>query len=264
MTSNPWLMPERPLVIAHRGHSIAVPENTLDAYRRAIELGTGMIECDVNRTRDDELVMIHDWTLDRTTNGSGPVRGLTLAEVRELDAGSWFGREFAGLRVPTTVEAIELGREAGITMCFEVKGGTPEDYAGTAVRLAELLRDRDALEWAFMASYDHAAMALAKEQVPEVMFAPERLPDDVPADPAEAIRQAQALGAEVIQNHWRFLTGELVRALHDAGVAIWVWPTTEDHEIAASLAVGVDGVMGDDVAAMVRAVAALDAAPSAS
>jgi glycerophosphoryl diester phosphodiesterase len=264
MTSNAWLRPERPLVIAHRGHSIDVPENTLGAYRRAIELGTGMIECDVNRTRDDELVMIHDWKLDRTTNGRGPVRDLTLAEVRELDAGSWMGSEFGGMQVPTTIEAIELGREAGIQMCFEVKGEKPDEYAGTAVRLAELLRDRNALEWAFMSSYDHAAMALAKERVPELLFAPERLPDDVPVDPEEAVRQARALGAEVLQNHWRFLTGDLVRALHESGIAIWAWPTTAEHEIAASLAVGVDGVMGDDVAAMVRAVAALDAAPSAS
>jgi glycerophosphoryl diester phosphodiesterase len=78
MSANPWLRAERPLVIAHRGHSIEVPENTLEAYRRAIELGAEMIECDVNMTRDGELVMIHDWTLDRTTRphrAGGPRRG---------------------------------------------------------------------------------------------------------------------------------------------------------------------------------------------
>jgi glycerophosphoryl diester phosphodiesterase len=92
MTVNPWLTRPRPLSIAHRGHSIAAPENTLDAYRRAIELGIDMIECDVNLTRDGELVMIHDWTVDRTTDGTGRVADLTLAEVRQLDAGAWFGR----------------------------------------------------------------------------------------------------------------------------------------------------------------------------
>src|SRR5206468_3383238 len=73
MPTQPWVGRTRPLVIAHRGHSIEVPENTLEAYRRAIELGVEMIECDVNMSRDGELVMIHDWTLDRTTTASGRV-----------------------------------------------------------------------------------------------------------------------------------------------------------------------------------------------
>jgi glycerophosphoryl diester phosphodiesterase len=262
VSDNPWVSPERPLVIAHRGHSIEVPENTMEAYRRAIDLGTGMIECDVNRTRDDELVMIHDWTLDRTTNGGGPVRDLTLEEVRALDAGSWFSREYTGLRVPTTIETIELGREAGIQMCFEVKGETPDEYLGTALKLADLLAARDALPWAFMSSYDHEAMAAAKARVPELLLAPERLPDNVPVDLDEAVRQALALGAPVLQNHWRLATRDLIRTLHGAGIALWTWPTTEASEIEASLAIGADGVMGDDVAAMVRLVAALDAAPA--
>jgi glycerophosphoryl diester phosphodiesterase len=255
-------MASRPLVIAHRGHSIDVPENTLAAYRRAIELGTGMIECDVNRTADGQLVMIHDWTLDRTTDGRGPVRDLTLDEIGRLDAGSFLGPEFAGLRVPTTVDTIELAREAGILMCFEVKGETPEEFGVTAEMLADLLAERRALEWAFMSSYDHAALARARARVPELLLAPERLPDDVPADPIEAARQATVLGASVLQNHWRFLRPELVREVHDQGIALWAWPTTEEPEIATSIAAGVDGVMGDDVAAMVRAVAALGATPA--
>jgi len=113
MSGNPWVGRERPLIIAHRGHSIAVPENTLEAYRRAIELGVEMIECDVNRTKDGELVMIHDWTLDRTTSGSGRVEDMTLSEIRDLDAGSSFDPSFAGLRVPTTAETLDLAREAG-------------------------------------------------------------------------------------------------------------------------------------------------------
>jgi glycerophosphoryl diester phosphodiesterase len=259
MPVNPWLMPGRPLVIAHRGHSIEVPENTLEAYIRAIELGTQMIECDVNMTRDGELVMIHDSTLDRTTTGSGPVRAVTLDDVRGLDAGSWFGPEFAGLRVPTTVDTIELAREAGIAMCFEVKGATPEEFLRTAEALVELLAARGALEWALMSSYDHDALRRARARVPELMLAPERLPDNVPPDPPEAVRQATALGAPILQNHWRFLTPELISELHGSQVAIWSWPTTEPESIALSIAAGVDALMGDDVAAMVGAVAGLEA-----
>jgi glycerophosphoryl diester phosphodiesterase len=254
MPGNPWIGRARPLVIAHRGHSIAVPENTVEAYRMAIDLGVEMIECDVNRTKDGELVMIHDWTLDRTTNGSGRVVDLTLAEVRALDAGSTFDPSFAGLRVPTTAETLDLAREAGILMCFEVKGEAPADFRRVADQLVDLFVKKDALGWAFMSSYDHDAMAAAKAKVPELMLAPERLPDDVPVDIPEAIRQADALDAEVLQNHWRYMSREVVDALHARGIALWAWPTTEDEGIIRSLDAGADGVMGDDVRAMVRLV----------
>jgi glycerophosphoryl diester phosphodiesterase len=254
MTANPWIGRPQPLIIAHRGHSIAVPENTLQAYRRAIELGVEMIECDVNMTRDGVLVMIHDWTLDRTTSGRGRVEDVTLDELQRLDAGGPFDPAFAGVRVPTTAETLDLAREAGILMCFEVKGETPAHYRRVAEALVDLFVERDALEWAFMSSYDHPALAAARAKVPELLLAPERLPDDVPADPAEAVRQAAALGAPIIQNHWRFLTTDLLAELHEHGVGVWAWPTTDDAAIEASLDVAVDGVMGDDVAAMVRLV----------
>src|SRR6476659_3856151 len=102
MSANPWVRPSEPLVIAHRGHSIALPENTMAAYERAVELGTNMIEADVNITRDGRLVMIHDWTLERTTSGSWHGHDATLDEVKRLDAGAWFGESHAGSRVPTT------------------------------------------------------------------------------------------------------------------------------------------------------------------
>jgi glycerophosphoryl diester phosphodiesterase len=257
---NRWLRASNPIVVAHRGHSAEVPENTVAAYRRAIELGAEMIECDVNMTHDGELVMIHDWRLDRTTDGSGRVRDATLDEIRRLDAGSWFGDEFRGLTVPTTEETLHLAAEAGIMMCFEVKGEDTAEADRIADALVDLLVAHDALGWALMSSYHHGAMARAIARVPELILAPERLPDDVPAEPGDTLEQATRLGAPIIQNHWQFLTPELVGHLHANDIAIFAWPTTTDAEIAASLEVGVDGVMGDDVGAMVRAVAALPAA----
>jgi glycerophosphoryl diester phosphodiesterase len=255
MTDNAWIRPDDPLVIAHRGHSIALPENTMAAYRRAVELGTDMIEADVNITRDGQLVMMHDPTLDRTTTGSGRVSASTLDETLALDAGSWFGAQHAGIRVPTTEELLRFAAETATLMCFEVKGADPDEADRIAVDLVDLFVRHDALGWAFMSSYHHRALAVARARVPELLLAPERLPDHVPADPAQASGQALALGAPVLQNHWRFTTTALVERCHADGVALWAWPTTEPDGIELSLDVRVDGVMGDDVAAMVEAVA---------
>lgn len=95
-------------VAAHRGWSEKYPENTMLAYRKAAELGVDQIEIDVRVTRDGELVIMHDATVDRTTNGNGLVEELTLAQILELDAGSWKGEEFAGERVPTFAEFLEF------------------------------------------------------------------------------------------------------------------------------------------------------------
>src|SRR5512141_3489184 len=135
MSTNPWLREHRPLSIAHRGHSIAVPENTMEAYRKAIELGVEMMECDVNITRDGQLVMIHDATLDRTTSGTGRVSAASGEDIQRLDAGGKFKPEFAGLKVPLTEDTLLLYKEAGIWSCFEVKGGDAEESNRIALGL---------------------------------------------------------------------------------------------------------------------------------
>jgi glycerophosphoryl diester phosphodiesterase len=258
MNSNPWRREGRPLAIAHRGHSIAYPENTLEAYRQAIALGVDMIECDVNLTRDGVLVMIHDSTLDRTTDGTGRVRDASLDEVQRLDAGGKFKPEFAGERVPTAEAAIQLFREAGLYGCFEVKGGDAETAKAIAAQLADLLVSTRTLDTNFMSSYSHPALAVARAKAPELMIAPERLPDDAPPDAPEAVRQARALGAPVLQYQHTVMTAEVVSALHEAGVAVWAWNTEDEASLRHSLAAGADGLMGDDVRLIVETVRKLE------
>jgi glycerophosphoryl diester phosphodiesterase len=261
---NPWRRRDRPLAIAHRGHSLEAPENTFAAYRRAIQLGVGMIEADVNITRDGQLAMIHDATLDRTTNSAGRVSALTWSELQALDAGAWFDPSFAGERVPSAAATLELAREAGIAVCFEVKGADRDEAHEIAARLLDLFVEGDALGWCFMSGYDHGALAFARSRVPELLLAPDRIPDNVPADPPEACRQATAIGAVVIQNHHLFLTSELTSALHASDVAVWAWPTTDEASLVASTETGADGVMGDDVATMIRVLDRLRPRPVGS
>ncbi|HEV7809864.1 MAG TPA: glycerophosphodiester phosphodiesterase family protein, partial [Candidatus Limnocylindrales bacterium] len=176
----------------------------------------------------------------------GPISDRTWDEVRGLDAGSWFDPGFRDCRLPTLEEAIELAEAASIPLCIEIKG-TAADAPRTAVEVARLLRERGLLDRMFVSSFDHAALAAATTDVGAILLAPERLPESGPSDPATAVAQARAVGATALQHRWEDLTTEVVEALHDADVAVWAWPIDSQEAIAHSVAVGADGIIGDDV-----------------
>ena len=242
---NPWRRTS-PLVIAHRGQRATFPEQTLEAYEEAIRLGAEGIETDVQRTRDGRLAMLHDLTVDRTSDGRGPIAAMGWAEVRALDAGAWRGERFAGVRIPSLEETIELIVGAGILLCVEIKGSV-EDAPGTAVAVARLVRDRGLLDQVFISSFDHAALAAARAEVGSPLLAPERLPEDGPSDPSIAVAQATALDAAVLQHRWEDLTPAVVDGLHAAGTGVWSWPIDTLASIARSVELGCDGIIGDDV-----------------
>jgi glycerophosphoryl diester phosphodiesterase len=241
---------ERPLAIAHRGQRATRPEQTLEAYRTAIELGADGIEVDVQLTRDGRLAMMHDLTLDRTTNGRGRVAEADWSELCQLDAGSWFDPEFAGCRIPSLEETLDLVASAGVMLCVEIKG-EPDAALATAVEVATLIRERDLLDNVFVSSFDHAALAIARRESSRLLLAPERLPESGPPDPEIAVAQATALGAAALQHRWEDLTRDVVDALHAAGTAVWSWPVDSVESIAHTVAVGADGAIGDDVALLV-------------
>ena len=252
MSINPWIRDHRPLSVAHRGHSIAYPENTLEAYRKAIELGVEMIECDVNITSDGKLVMMHDPTLDRTTTGSGNVSASTWEEIQRLDAGGKFKPEFAGVRIPSAEETLLLYKEAGILSCIEVKGANADESDRIALGLVELFVKHNMLDTAFLSSYHHDCLRLAISKCPELLIAPERLPDDAPPDPAEAVRQAKSFSAPVLQHQYTVLNADVVRALHENEIAVWAWSTTDEDSMVFSIELGADALMGDDVQLMME------------
>jgi glycerophosphoryl diester phosphodiesterase len=248
--ANRWLAADRPLVIAHRGHSVEVPEQTLAAYTAAADLGAHMIEADVQCSRDGRLVMMHDTTLDRTTNGHGPVADRTFAELRELDAGGWFSATYAGEPIPSLDEVFELARDRGLALCLEVKGDTREVTAHTAVLVAQEVAARGRLDSDVLASFDHQALAAAAQAVPGLVLAPDRLPERGRSSAGDLIAQTRRIGAGIIQHHFADLSADVVNAVHAAGVAVWAWPPTSIAEIEWTCALGVDGVMGDDVGAI--------------
>ena len=252
MSTNPWLREYRPLSVAHRGHSIAYPENTLEAYRKAIDLGAEAIECDVTITRDGKLVMMHDTTLDRTTNGTGKVSASTWEEIQGLDAGGKFKPEFAGVRVPSTEETLLLYKETGTISCIEIKGADADEWNRIALGLVDLLITHDMLDKAFLSSYHHEALHTAQAKCPALLISPERLPDDAPADPPEALRQAKAFNAPVLQHQYTVLTPDVISLLHENEIGVWSWSTTEEPSLIFSIEIGADAVMGDDVELMLQ------------
>ncbi|MEV0973340.1 glycerophosphodiester phosphodiesterase [Microtetraspora glauca] len=247
-------MPNRPLIIAHRGNSLLAPEQTMAAYRAAAELGADMIEADVRRSRDGVLLLMHDETLDRTTTGAGPVADFTWAELSELDAGGWFGQDYAGERVPCLDELLDFAEEADISLCLEAKGATPREQRFVASAVAQELARRGRLDRDVVASFDHEALAEAARATPGLRLAPDRLPERGPSRAETLIAQARRIGAEIIQHHHADLAPAAVKATQEAGIAIWAWPATSEESIERVHVMSVAGLMGDDVAAMVRVV----------
>lgn len=141
---------ENVLVIGHRGAKALYPENTMLSFRKAIELGVDGIEMDINMTSDGHLVVIHDTTVDRTTDGTGKVSDYTLSALKKLDAGSLFASEYAGERIPTFEEYLELVKDSNLLLNVEIK-----DYR-TAVtdQTIKLLEDYNLLDACVITCFD--------------------------------------------------------------------------------------------------------------
>jgi len=222
-------MQTRPLVFAHRGASAYAPENTFAAFDLAIEMGAPAIETDVRATADSHLVLMHDERVDRTTDGHGKVSDLTLAEVRALDAGAWFGRELAGQRVPTVEEF--LARYGGrLPICLEVKAPDVEGHLLDLVRAAGLLAKVE------LTSFSLDIVARLCDLAPEakVGYLTPRLDE-------EAIAQTVAVGARQICPKAEALTPDRIRAARAAGLEVRAWGVGDDDLLARAVALGVDG-----------------------
>jgi glycerophosphoryl diester phosphodiesterase len=242
----------RPRRIAHRGHTIGAPEQTKASYEAAIRLGADMIEADVRRTRDGVLVMLHDATLDRTTDRTGPVADRSLAELADVDAGSWFRPEFRGARIPTLDELFDVADSGGVALCLEAKGETPAEVLEIALAVGGRIAHRGRLGTDVLSSFDHDALAAAARQVPGLGLAPDRLPERGLSSVGSLVEQARAIGAGIVQHHHLDLTADVVAAVQALGIEIWAWPVNTIEEITRCHAMGVIGLMGDDVAALVE------------
>src|SRR6201982_3817270 len=154
------------LVIAHRGSSGHAPENTMAAFRKAVAQGATFIETDLQLSRDARFVAIHDSTLDRTTGVHGSVHDLTLAELRRLDAGSWFGSEFAGERIPALEEILQFSKKHDVVFYLELK---PSGSWGGEHALIGALRSSGEIARPIVISFDAGILAALSKIEPTLM-----------------------------------------------------------------------------------------------
>lgn len=224
--------------IAHRGASAECPENTLVAFRRAMELGANMIECDLQLTADGHVVVFHDWSLERTTDGSGTVRDQPLAVLRSLDAGSWKEPRFAGERVPTLEEALDAtaGR---VGLNLELKSLRAEGLlALSALRIVE---QHAALDRVLFSSFDARLLERLRDASADARIAV--LWAHPPFDDAFGI--AGELRAEAIHPPDRGTEAALVREARDRGLATNVWTVNSLDRMLELVGFGVAGVISD-------------------
>lgn len=226
------------LNIAHRGASALAPENTMAAFEKAVELGADTLELDLHLTRDNELVVIHDDTLDRTTDGLGPVHVRSLEELKRLDAGRWFGERFVGERVPTLAEVLQ--RFAGkVPLALEVKAGSAL-FPGIEERVVSTLRRHSAIGQTAVASFDHYALQRLKEIEPTLRTAALLVgrPVSISALASPAKADAVALEASLV-------TKTEVEACRVAGLQLVVWVVNEPAQMRHFIGLGVDGIITD-------------------
>jgi glycerophosphoryl diester phosphodiesterase len=230
----------RPIVVAHRGFSGKFPENTLRAVEEALKLPIDCIELDVRRTKDGTLVVIHDETVDRTTNGSGRVRELTWNEIRKLDAGSWKGEEFAGECIPRVDEALQLVN-GKVVVFLEIK--EPD----TTPQLIDLVRKLNASSWVQIGSFHKEAISMAKELAPEISCTLIGGADVGATDDAFAnfIKEALSCGASSVSINYPALTQERIRQCHKRWLFVGAWTVNEFELVRQLTAIGVDAIASD-------------------
>lgn len=236
-------LPSDPQLIAHRGGPAYAPENTLAAFRSAIAIGADWIEMDIQMTKDGALIVMHDETVDRTTNGTGRVKDLTLEQILALDAGN-------GEQVPTFEEVIALAKKARVGILPEAK--SPHLYPGIGAEMVQAIVEADYVEKTVIQSFDPQTLNTIKALDPDIQVCPlyglGTLSLSGP-QPGEA-NVLCSMAEMVILNPW------MIKQAHAERRQVFVWFGVIEYPVVMRfvLALGADGLMVDDPVAMVNAL----------
>ena len=242
---------KRPWVVAHRGYRAKYPENTIAAFEAAIAAEADMIELDVCLTRDRIPVVIHDKTLDRTTNGQGLVSAHSLAELKELDAGSWFGAEFKGEAIPT-LEELLLKIKGRITVNIEIK---PESFEAPApqdaieVQVCEMVEKLELADSVLISSFEHFFFARIQR-----WYRDQKKSTKIRTATLQEAPLADDFAVALCQRHQAYsyhpdesqVTPELIQLLQTEGLRIFPYTVNAEKRMEQLIKWGVNGIISDE------------------
>jgi glycerophosphoryl diester phosphodiesterase len=236
------------MVIAHRGFSGEAPENTLASFRKAIQVGSDMIELDVHFSKDGQVVVIHDDHLERTTNGRGKVADHTLQELKKLDAGSWFGARFSGEQIPTLIEVLELALEK-ILVNIEIKNGYlgPYTISDLAARTLQEAQRKRMVKRVIFSSFNPSPLERLQEGNPHARVAllyhnSWKTPREITGDKPFSLLNLRR----------SFLNKDKIAKVHREGLKLNTYTVNSAKEMEQFVRWGIDGIITDHPDRLIR------------
>lgn len=233
-------------VIAHRGASGNFPENTIAAIHAGVEAGADMVEIDVHLSKDGKAIIIHDATLERTTSGSGRVDEMTFAELRLLDAGSWFDGQFSAERLPTLDQALEAVKGKAVLL-IELKNGDNALYEGLVAETLAAIERHQAQDWVIVQSFDQPYLLEAYALNPNLQYHQlvenELKPSEVVQGVPRFAKQDPNEVFAAINPYYRALTADKVAQLHTGGYKTFTYTVNEEKDMRQLISYGVDGII---------------------
>ena len=227
------------LIFGHRGARGHAPENTMASFQTALDMGADGIELDVQMTKDGRVVVCHDHSLERTSNGTGWITDHTRDELRELDFGSWFSAKFAGEKIPSLREVLQWAAPTRLLVNVEIKNG-PVVYENIEEKVCALIRECRMVERVVVSSFYHPSLVRMKQLDPIIKTG--LLYASRPTDPWMQLRVTDA---DNIHPHWHYLDAEWLSGTRPHGAFVYTWTVNEMREWDYIKHLGVDGIITD-------------------
>lgn len=226
----------KPLVIAHRGASKEAPENSLAAFMLGVKQNCDMIELDVHLTKDKQVVVIHDSTLERTTNGIGEIATLNYEDIKRYDCGKWFSEQYAGEYVPL-LEEVLTKVPASVQVNIEIKAAETPDMVGC---LIDVLNKTNRIESTVVSSFHYGCLTELKKQLPEIRIGLLYHPEV-----ADFKKYEEESGVEVfsLHPHYPLVTESYMEIANAAGKTVYPWTVDGEADMKRLIELGVAGII---------------------
>lgn len=235
------------IVVGHRGLSGYYPENTLLSFEKAIEIGADMLELDVHVTKDDSVVVMHDYSVSRTTNGNGEIGNMDFDEIRALDAGSWFNEKFKNEKVPTLNEVLQLvnGRKK---VLVELKWPSKGLYKDLVKKVIAIVRQHHAESWVILQSFETRYLQQIAELAPDLtvqqlVFGKSGL---LPIYFERTLKFGNFKpepNASSVNIFYMYVTPSFLKQMHKLGKTVYAFTPNNENDMKKLIAMGIDGII---------------------